>query len=212
MANSTMAGRKEVKRMKKILSVVLACILSISCCTVNGQAIYADTEPPAVGVLVTHASGSFNMTVPANSIVRDRTALTMSKGEVVQITATYSPSGRVDFGLVDSDGVFHYVNATNGSIDKSIEITESGENSLLRYDPMLTTCIICTGSLIRKEGLVINKNEITTCPSNSQKLHSKFVRGTYAYCPNCTDYYIWIKKDSYGVICTAGLHNSETKK
>ena len=87
---------------------------------------------------------------------------------------------------------------------------ESGENSLLRYDPMLTTCIICTGSLIRKEGLVINKNEITTCPSNSQKLHSKFVRGTYAYCPNCTDYYIWIKKDSYGVICTAGLHNSET--
>ena len=46
MANSTMAGRKEVKRMKKILSVVLACILSISCCTVNGQAIYADTEPP----------------------------------------------------------------------------------------------------------------------------------------------------------------------
>lgn len=87
---------------------------------------------------------------------------------------------------------------------------ESGENSLLRYDPMLTTCIICTGSLIRKEGLVINKNEITTCPSNSQKLHSKFVRGTYAYCPNCTDYYIWIKKVSYGVICTAGLHNSET--
>lgn len=93
MANSTMAGRKEVKRMKKILSVVLACILSISCCTVNGQAIYADTEPPAVGVLVTRASGSFNMTVPANSIVRDRTALTMSKGEVVQITATYSSPG-----------------------------------------------------------------------------------------------------------------------
>jgi len=50
----------------------------------------------------------------------------MSKGEVVQITATYSLSGSVDFGLVDSDGVFHYVNATNGRIDKSIEITESG--------------------------------------------------------------------------------------
>lgn len=124
-----MAGRKGVKRMKKILSVVLACMLSVSCFTVSAGAVSAgDTGPKlsAVDMSIMRASGSFNMSVSANSIAGDRRELSMSKGETVQITATYSPSGSVDFGLVDSDGVFHYVNATNGSIDKSIEIRESG--------------------------------------------------------------------------------------
>ena len=75
---------------------------------------------------VIRASGSFNMSVPANSILGDRRELSLSKWETVQITATYSPSGSVDFGLIDSAGVFHYANTTNGGIDKSIEIKESG--------------------------------------------------------------------------------------
>ena len=77
-------------------------------------------------ISVARASGSFSMSVPANSALGAKTELAMHEGETVQITATYSPSGSVDFGLIDSDGVFHYVNATNGSIDKSIEITKSG--------------------------------------------------------------------------------------
>ena len=31
---------------------------------------------------------------------------------------------------VDSDGVFHYFNVTNGSIDKTIRISESGKYTL----------------------------------------------------------------------------------
>lgn len=112
--------------MKRILSIVLACMLSVSCFTGSANAFFTDAEPLAVDMPVMRASGSFNMSVPANSISAAQKVLSVSKGEAVQITATYSPSGSVDFGLVDSDGVFHYVNATNGSIDKSIEITESG--------------------------------------------------------------------------------------
>ena len=115
--------------MKRILSAVLACMLSVSCFTVNATAFSADDTSPEVSMvdmLVTRASGSFSVNVSANSIVGDRRELSLSKGEAVQITATYSPSGSVDFGLIDSNGVFHYVNTTNGSIDKSIEIKESG--------------------------------------------------------------------------------------
>ena len=115
--------------MKRILSAVLACMLSVSCFTVNATAFSADDTSPEVSMvdmLVTRASGSFSVNVSANSIVGDRRELSLSKGETVQITATYSPSGSVDFGLIDSNGVFHYVNTTNGSIDKSIEIKESG--------------------------------------------------------------------------------------
>lgn len=124
-----MVGKEEVKRMKKILSFVLACMLAVSCFTANANAFSADSAGPElsmVDILVTRASGSFSVSVSAGSIVGDRRELSLSKGETVQITATYSPSGSVDFGLIDSDGVFHYVNATNGSIDKSIEITKSG--------------------------------------------------------------------------------------
>ena len=32
----------------------------------------------------------------------------------------------MDFGLVDSEGIFHYVNVTTGSIDKTIEVPENG--------------------------------------------------------------------------------------
>lgn len=115
--------------MKRILSAVLACMLSVSCFTVNANAFSADDTSPEVSMvdmLVTRASGSFSVSVSANSIVGDRRELSLSKGETVQITATYSPSGSVDFGLIDSAGVFHYVNTTNGSIDKSIEIKENG--------------------------------------------------------------------------------------
>lgn len=115
--------------MKKILSFVLACMLSVSCFAVNANAFSEESigsKVSMVDMLGTRASGSFSVNVSADSIVGDRRELSLNKGETVQITATYSPSGSVDFGLIDSDGVFHYVNATNGSIDKSIEITKSG--------------------------------------------------------------------------------------
>lgn len=115
--------------MKRVLSIVLACMISVSCFAVNANAVSVDDiglELPRVDISVARASGSFSMSVPANSALGAKTELAMHEGETVQITATYSPSGSVDFGLIDSDGVFHYVNATNGSIDKSIEITKSG--------------------------------------------------------------------------------------
>lgn len=115
--------------MGRILSIVLACVLSVNCFTVRSTASFddgVDLETFVADTLVLRAGGSFSVSIPANSILNERTALPLSKGETVQITATYSPSGNVDFGLIDSDGVFHYVNATNGSVDKSIKIAESG--------------------------------------------------------------------------------------
>lgn len=47
------------------------------------------------------------------------------------IKASYIPfDASVDFRLVDSDGVFHYFNITNGSIDKTILIEVTGKYTL----------------------------------------------------------------------------------
>ncbi len=52
-------------------------------------------------------------------------------GETVTIKASYAPfDASVDFGLVDSDGVFHYINITIGSIDETIQINKSGKYTL----------------------------------------------------------------------------------
>ena len=48
-------------------------------------------------------------------------------GDTVRINASYSPDGSVDFGLVDEDGAFHYINVKNGSIDKTIRVSERGK-------------------------------------------------------------------------------------
>lgn len=67
------------------------------------------------------------MTVSAKTKAIADSSLSLEAGDTVRINASYSPDGSVDFGLVDEDGVFHYINVKNGSIDKTIRISERGK-------------------------------------------------------------------------------------
>lgn len=52
--------------------------------------------------------------------------------KAIWIRANYSPeNASLDFGLVDSNEKFHYINVTTGSIDKTIEIPENGSYTLV---------------------------------------------------------------------------------
>lgn len=90
-------------RMKRVLCMVVACAAAISCLSINAGAA-------SVKESGTELIGSFPL----------------EAGETVRINASYSPDASVDFGLIDSDGRFHYLNVTNGSIDKTIRIEERG--------------------------------------------------------------------------------------
>lgn len=51
----------------------------------------------------------------------------MSAGETITINATYMPTtADVDFGLIDKNGVFHYLKGENGAFNQEIEIPENG--------------------------------------------------------------------------------------
>ena len=55
----------------------------------------------------------------------------MAAGETVTIKASYSPfDASVDFGLVAPDGKYYCVNITDGSIDQTIVVNESGDYTL----------------------------------------------------------------------------------
>ena len=111
--------------MKKQLSLALACALALSCLWVSAGA--AEVSAPEPELVVARATGRFSEDIPANTAIQTSVKLPLEYGEVVTIKASYSPfSADVDFGLVDSDGLFHYVNVTDGSVDISIEVDQRG--------------------------------------------------------------------------------------
>lgn len=74
------------------------------------------------------ATESFSINIPAKTQLSANTSFPMAAGETVTIKASYSPfSASVDFGLVAPNGVYYYFTITDGNIDKTIEIPESGD-------------------------------------------------------------------------------------
>lgn len=111
--------------MRKQLSLALACALALSCLWVSAGA--AEVSAPEPELVVARATGRFSQDIPANTIVQTSVKLPLERGETVTIRAVYSPeSADVDFGLVDPDGLFHYINVTDGSVDTSIEVDQRG--------------------------------------------------------------------------------------
>lgn len=122
--------------MRKFLCMVLTGAMIIGClCTSAGATdeLGAKTgELEATETITARATGTLDCTVKANSNVSVKPAFSMAAGETVRIRANYSPENvSVDLGLVDSDGVYHYVNVTTGSIDKTIEVPENGSYTLM---------------------------------------------------------------------------------
>lgn len=103
----------------------MVCIAASSYLCMNAGAVNQSTY--ATVLSVERASGKFSMDISAGTMATTDSTLPLEVGETVTIKASYSPfSASVDFGLIDSDGIFHYLNVTNGSIDKAILISERG--------------------------------------------------------------------------------------
>lgn len=121
-------------RMKRIICLVLACIVAAGAISLPASAdeieiIAVDNSTDSI--ITPFATRSFSMSIPAKAQVIANTSFPLAAWETVTIKASYSPfSASVDFGLVDSDGVFHYFNVTDGSVDKTIQVNESGDYKL----------------------------------------------------------------------------------
>ena len=110
-------------KCKRFVTALLACMLLFSYSTVSALAV----EVPGSNIVAPRASGVLNHKVSANSVILLSQSLTYLAGDTIEYDCTYTPeAASVDFGVVDSNNVFHYLNCTSGSIKKTIEITESG--------------------------------------------------------------------------------------
>lgn len=118
-------------QLKKKLSIILACVVSICC--LNIGAVAAETQWDNNIIEITQgtmrATKTFEATVSAhgNANANAKDSFSMEAGETVRIRGIYSPEdASMDFGLIDSEGIFHYVNVKDGSIDQTFKISESG--------------------------------------------------------------------------------------
>lgn len=103
-------------KMKRCVCLLLAAIAMLSCLTVGIS---------AAGI--SRALGSFNITIKAGRTGKSSTLLPLEAGEKVTIKASYTPfSARVDVGLIDENGLFHYVTVEDGSIDETIVVPSRG--------------------------------------------------------------------------------------
>lgn len=118
-------------RMKRIFCIALVCLLIICSFSIQVGAIEAETttlKDVKNNVVVPFATESYSINVPAKTKLSANTNFPLAAGETVTIKASYSPfSSSVDFGLIAPNGTYYYFNITNGSIDKTIQVSESGD-------------------------------------------------------------------------------------
>ena len=127
-------NRKEVTIVKKFLCTLLALIMVIGCSGITAWAADANMdnlEKPATAVEIERATGSFNVTIPANGKARAGSSFPLESGEIVTIKASYSPfSASLSFVLVDPDGKGHAFSVTGGSVNKGIRVDKRGNYTL----------------------------------------------------------------------------------
>ena len=114
---------------KRFVCTLLAGAVSLGCFYAPAEA--AGPAKQETQSISTHATSRFNTEVSTNTIIAANTEFSLEAGETVTIQAVYSPfDASADFGLIDSDGVFHYLNTDEGDFNKTIEIKESGHYTL----------------------------------------------------------------------------------
>lgn len=112
--------------MKKLLSTLLACALVFGCTALPVSAAESFDEPPVIA----RVTGRVNQSIPSKMTVY-LAEFTLAEHDTIQYDCTYTPtSASVDFGYVGPDGKFHYLNRTDGSVNKTFEVSTAGTYTL----------------------------------------------------------------------------------
>lgn len=110
-------------RGKKILALVLTCMMLLGCLGVPAAA----AQPEGAGDVVILATDRFSTSIPAGKTAYVGDSLSLAAGEVVAIWATYSPTNAsIDFGVVAPNGLFYGLSASNGLFDEDIRVNQTG--------------------------------------------------------------------------------------
>lgn len=116
---------------KRIIGLIVSSLFLFNCVFFYAGALERQTYEGSSQDIMLCASGQFSVMIPGKKIVGAVMDFSLDAGERVTINASYFPTNAsVDFGLVDSEGIFHYVSASNGTVNQTIRISERGRYTL----------------------------------------------------------------------------------
>lgn len=114
-------------RRKQLISALLACMLLFSCSFIPAAA----AETPSSNIVMPRVSGRLDHSLPANLITPITQPFSAAKGDTISYNCTYTPkSASMDFGYIAPNGLFYSIKCTSGSINKSIEVGQTGQFTL----------------------------------------------------------------------------------
>lgn len=114
-------------KMRKYLGLVLVFSLAIGSLGTSTTAAEPQNDGETVST-IERASGWFSTDISAGKYKKIGGEISLMEGEGILFTATYSPrDASVDFGVVDSNNVFTYINVTTGIVDGGVAVTANGQ-------------------------------------------------------------------------------------
>ncbi len=135
-------------RIKKFLAVFLACAITMGALSLTASADTGHSDDilrmedmkremidvSKVEVLEEssmRATGSINSDIPANTLGVSDIKFSLEVGETVTINCSYSPAfANMDFGVIAPDGYFYFLSVKEGSINRSIAVSQRGGYSM----------------------------------------------------------------------------------
>ena len=135
-------------RIKKFLAVFLACAITMGALSLTASADTGHSDDilrmedmkremidvSKVEVLEEssmRATGSINSDIPANTLGVSDIKFSLEVGETVTINCSYSPAiASMDFGVIAPDGYFYFLSVKEGSINRSIAVSQRGGYSM----------------------------------------------------------------------------------
>ena len=126
---SGIKNKRELTKLKKIICTVVVLLILIGYTPVLANAYQIENQEVSISE---RASGRFSVDISGGATVKAGTSFPLERGETVSINAVYTPqSASVDFGLLAPDGLFYPFNTTTGSFNKTIEVEERGNYTLV---------------------------------------------------------------------------------
>jgi len=109
--------------------MVLVCAAAMGCLSVSAGAV--EVMEREISTAIMRSTRQFSADIPGDTLLTDETDFSLEIGETITISATYTPrSASVDFGFIAPDGLFYSVSGKNGSVDKTIKVSQRGDYTL----------------------------------------------------------------------------------
>lgn len=113
-------------RIKSVFVFALSCLLAFNYLSIGTNAMNTG-ESFESSIVIQRATNQFSLDIAPKMVAKADSSFSMEVGETITINAVYSPSAAsVDFGVVDPNGIFRFINVTDGNINDTIQITKRG--------------------------------------------------------------------------------------